>query len=149
MPSVDDGILAEERRAVESFKKVALMVLGVAMQTFGATLTDEQEVLMHCADILIDVFAAESAVLRAQAASDRKLGKAALHADAARVYVNDAALRIDACARQALAATVEGDTLRTMLSALRRLIKVTPINTAKLRRTLADETVSRGGYPFA
>jgi len=58
-------------------------------------------------------------------------------------------MRIDASARQALAATVDGDTLRTMLAALRRLIKVTPINTAALRRRIADETVSRGAYPFA
>ncbi len=145
----DDGVLAEERQAVAAFKKVALLVLGVGMQTFGQKLTDEQEVLMHAADILMDVFAAESAVLRAQAASAAKHPKASLQVDAARVFVNDAAMRIDASARQALAATVEGDTLRTMLAALRRLVKVTPINTAALRRRLSEETVTRGGYPFA
>ena len=149
MPSFDDGVLAEERRAVDAFKKTALMVFGLAMQTYGQKLTDEQEVLMHMADIAIDVFSAESATLRAQAASDRRLPRAALHVDAARVYVNDAAMRIDASARQALAATVDGDTLRTMLAALRRLLKVTPINTVAMRRRIADETVSRGAYPFA
>jgi alkylation response protein AidB-like acyl-CoA dehydrogenase len=148
-PPSDDGVLADEQRAVEAFKKTALMVLGIAMQTFGQKLTDEQEVLMHAADILMDVFAAESALLRAQAAAASQLPKASLHVDAARVFVNDAAMRIDASARQALAATVEGDALRTMLAGLRRLLKVTPINTAALRRKLADETVSRGGYPFA
>ena len=149
MPEPDDSVLADERRAVESFKKAALMVIGLAMQTFGPKLTDEQEVLMHTADILIDVFAAESAVLRASAAHAERQKRAELHVDAARVFVNDAAMRIDASARQALAATVDGDTLRTMLAALRRVIKVTPINTAALRRRLADEAVSRGGYPFA
>jgi alkylation response protein AidB-like acyl-CoA dehydrogenase len=148
-PSMDDGVLAEERRAVAAFKKVALMVLGLAMQTFGAKLSDEQEVLMHAADILMDVFAADSAVLRAAQAASSKSPKASLHQDAARVFVNDAALRIDASARQALAATVDGDTLRTMLAALRRLIKVTPVNTVVMRRRLADETVARGAYPFA
>jgi len=147
--AADDGVLAEERQAVAAFKKVALLVLGVGMQTFGQKLTDEQEVLMHSADIVMDVFAAESAVLRAQAASAARHPKASLQVDAARVFVNDAALRIDASARQALAATVEGDALRTMLAALRRLVKVTPINTAFLRRRLSDETVTRGGYPFA
>jgi hypothetical protein len=63
--------------------------------------------------------------------------------------VNDAAMRIDASARQALAATVDGDTLRTMLAALRRLLKVTPINTVAARRRLADATVERGGYPLS
>ena len=75
-PSTDDGVLADERRAVAAFKKTALMVLGLAMQTFGTKLTDEQEVLMHLADILIDVFSAESAVLRAQAAAAGKAPKA-------------------------------------------------------------------------
>jgi len=144
-----DGVLADERRAVAAFKKTALMVFGVAMQTYGAKLTDEQEVLMHLADISIDVFSAESATLRAQAAVESKAPRAALHEDAARVFVNDAALRIDASARQALAAMVDGDTLRTMLAALRRLLKVTPINTVAARRRLADATVERGGYPLA
>jgi alkylation response protein AidB-like acyl-CoA dehydrogenase len=143
-----DGVLADERRAIVAFKKTALMVFGLAMQTFGTKLTDEQEVLMHLADISIDVFSAESAVLRAQAASASGAPRAALHADAARVFVNDAAMRIDASARQALAATVEGDTLRTMLAALRRLLKVSPINTVAARRRLADATVERGGYPL-
>jgi alkylation response protein AidB-like acyl-CoA dehydrogenase len=147
-PPMDDGVLADERRAVDAFKKTALMVLGLALQTFGPKLTDEQEVLMHVADILMDVFGAESATLRAQAATIAKHPRAALHVDAARVFVNDAAMRIDASARQALAAMVEGDTLRTMLAALRRLIKVTPINTVAPRRRLADAAVERGGYPL-
>jgi len=150
MPSMtDEGVLGDEKRAVEAFKKTALMVFGLAMQTFGAKLTDEQEVLMHMADIVMDIFAAESAVLRVQAAAARRAARASLHEDAARVFVNDAAMRIDASARQALAATVEGDTLRAMLAALRRLLKVAPTNTVAARRRLADETVSRGGYPFA
>ena len=57
-------------------------------------------------------------------------------------------MRIDGCARQALAAMTDGDTLRTMLAALRRLSKVTPVNTVALRRRLADEAVARGGYIF-
>jgi alkylation response protein AidB-like acyl-CoA dehydrogenase len=144
-----DGVLADESRAITSFKKTALMVFGVAMQTYGTKLTDEQEVLMHLADIAIDLFSAESAVLRAQAASAANAPRAGLHVDAARVFVNDAAMRIDASARQALAATVDGDMLRTMLAALRRVLKVAPINTVAARRRIADATVERGGYPIA
>jgi alkylation response protein AidB-like acyl-CoA dehydrogenase len=149
MPEPDEVPLADEQRAVAAFKKTALMVFGLAMQTFGQKLTDEQEVLMHLADITIDVFLAESALLRAQAAAANGAPRAELQSDAARVFINDAAMRIDASARQALAATVDGDTLRTMLAALRRLIKVTPINTVKLRRRLADEAIAKGGYVFA
>ena len=149
MPSTDDGVLADERRAIEAFRKTTLMMFGLAMQTYGQKLTDEQEVLMHLADITIDLFSAESATLRAIAASEQKSPRAALHQDAARVFVNDAAMRIEASARHALGAMVDGDTLRTMLAALRRVMKVTPINTVAARRRLADATVERGGYPLA
>jgi alkylation response protein AidB-like acyl-CoA dehydrogenase len=124
------------------------MVLGVAMQTYATKLADEQEVLMSLADMLIDVYCADSAVLRAAAASDQRLARAPLQADAARAFVNDAAMRIDAAARQALATMAEGDTLRTLLAALRRLMKWSPVNATELRRRLADETVAHGGYIF-
>jgi len=148
-PAPDDSPLAEERAAAQMFKKAALMVLGLAMQTYREKLGDEQEVLMHLADILIDVFSADSAVLRAQAALARHDSRGPLHADAARVFVNDAAMRIDASARQALAAMADGDALRMMLAALRRLMKVAPVNTVAIRRRLAKATVERGGYVFA
>ena len=125
------------------------MVLGLAMQTYGESLADQQEVLMLCADILIDVFSAESATLRAQAAAEADRPDASLHGDAARVFVNDAAMRVEASARQALAAMVDGDTLRTMLAALRRLSKVAPINTVVLRRRTGRRGEwRRGGYIF-
>ena len=145
----DDSTLGEQTAAVQAFRKTALMVLGLAMQTYREKLADEQEVLMHSADILMDVYAAESAVLRAQSASMRGDRRASLHADAARVFVNDASMRIEASARQALAAMTDGDMLRTMLAALRRFMKVTPVNAVAMRRRLADETVARGGYIFA
>ena len=148
MPGADDAELADERRAVVAFKKTALMVFGLAMQTYGKDLADQQEVLMHLADIVIDVFSADSALLRAEAAVRAAGPRASLHADAVRVFANDAAMRIEASARQALAAMTEGDTLRTMLAALRRLMKVTPINTVTLRRRIADEAVKHGGYIF-
>jgi alkylation response protein AidB-like acyl-CoA dehydrogenase len=144
-PSMDaagDGPLDAERRAVTAMKKVALMVLGTAMQTYGEKLADEQEVLIAAADIIIDTFASESALLRAaQDGGD-------LHAAAATVYINDAAGRIEQSAKTALAGMTDGDTLRTLLAALRRLLKVTPVNTIVLRRQLADATVERKTYVF-
>jgi alkylation response protein AidB-like acyl-CoA dehydrogenase len=142
----DGEPLDEEMRAIAAFKKVALMVLGTAMQTYGEGLTDQQEVLSYAADILIDIYSAESAALRAREALARQQPKSALHAAAARVFVNDAAQRVENAARSALAAMAEGDTLRTLLAALRRILKVTPINTVALRRTLADAATSNGGY---
>jgi alkylation response protein AidB-like acyl-CoA dehydrogenase len=137
-----DSPLDAARTAVASMKKAALMVLGTAMQTYGAKLADEQEVLSRAADIIVDVYAAESAVLRATIAATP------LHETAACLIVNDAIGRVELTARDALAAIEEGDTLRTLLAALKRLTKTTPINTVALRRRLADAVVERRVYPF-
>jgi alkylation response protein AidB-like acyl-CoA dehydrogenase len=138
--------LDDELRAIGAFKKVALMILGTAMQTYGEKLTDEQEVLSYAADIICDIYAGESAVLRARQAIADSHQQASLHEAAARVFVNDAAQRVEGGARNALAAMAEGDTLRTLLAALRRVLKITPVNTVALRRALADAASSRGGY---
>jgi alkylation response protein AidB-like acyl-CoA dehydrogenase len=142
----EQGVLDEETRVVAAFKKVALMVLGTAMQTYGEKLTDEQEVVSFAADILIDIYASESAVLRAREASSSREPTADLHVKAARVYVNDAAQRVESAAKSALAAMAEGDTLRTLLAALRRVLKASPVNTVAMRRALAEAVVARGGY---
>ncbi len=143
-----DGHLAPQAGAVRMFKKAGLAVLGLAMQTYGEKLSDEQELLSFTADILIDAYAAESMVHRARQAHDDGTGTAALQADAACAFVSDAAGRIDGAARAALAAMAEGDALRTHLAALRRLLKVPPVNTVAIRRRLADQTVERAGYIF-
>jgi alkylation response protein AidB-like acyl-CoA dehydrogenase len=142
------GPLAEEHAAVAGFKKAALAVMGVGMLKFGEKLGDEQEVMMSIADMIMEAFQAESAVLRAMAAQAGVAPNAALHEDAARVFVNDAAGRVEASAKQALAATADGDMLRTHLAALRRLLKWTPVNTVAMRRRLADATVAKGAYLF-
>jgi hypothetical protein len=142
-----DAPLADEARLVASFKKVALMVIGTALQTFGDRLETEQEVLSYAADVLIDAYAAESAVARASAAVQQRHPLASLHEAAARVFVGEAATRVEAAARSALAGTVEGDTLRTLLAALRRVLKPSPVNAVRLRRLLA-EAVTERGYIF-
>ena len=144
----DEQSLDEEMRTVAAFKKIALMVVGTAMQTYGQKLSDEQEVLGYAADILIETYAAESAALRARAATVTDRQRVELHQAAARCYVNDAAQRVEHAARSGLAAMAEGDNLRTLLAALRRLMKNTPVNTVELRRRLADATFDRGRYIF-
>jgi acyl-CoA dehydrogenase-like protein len=142
--------LENERRTVASMKKVVLMVLGTAMQTHGEQLTEQQELLMLIADIIIDTYAAESALLRAgsarlDAASTEQSG---LFDAAAQVIVNDAAARVEIGARTALAAMSEGDALRTLLVVLRRILKAVPVDTVALRRRIADAVLERKGYPF-
>jgi hypothetical protein len=142
-----DAPFHAERQAVAAMKKTGLMILGTAMQTYGAQLSEEQEVLLNTADILIDILGADSVLHRASAAGTSS-GRG-IHEAAARVFINDAAARVEIGARTALAGMTEGDTLRTMLAALRRIIKVAPVNTIALRRTVADAVVQRKGYPFA
>ncbi len=141
-----DGVLDYELQLTSAFKKVSLLILGTAMQTYADKLTDEQEVLGYAADILMETYAAESAVLRARAAVAAGHGRAALHEAAARVFTNDAAQRIEQAARSALAAMADGDTLRTLLAALRRFLKISPVNTVALRRQLAEATVEKQRY---
>ncbi|MCR4374941.1 MAG: acyl-CoA dehydrogenase family protein [Acidobacteria bacterium] len=134
---------------VTGMKKAAVMVLGLAMQTYGIALEQEQEVLMLASDIMMDTFMAESALLRAGQAAAAGAPSASLHADAAAVFTHDAALRVDAAARTAIQAMTGGDTQRTMLAALRRLLKVTPVDTIAARRRIADATTEKKGYVFA
>jgi hypothetical protein len=143
-----DAVLAAETRAVAAFKKVVLLLAGTAMQRYGDKLQDEQEVLTYLADVLIDTYASESALLRALRVASDHGTTADLQADAAQVYIHEAAGRIELAARSCLAAMAEGDVLRTQLAALRRLLKLTPANTVVLRRRLADATVAKGGYLF-
>ena len=127
-----DAPLDAERRAVAAMKKAALMVLGTAMQTYGEKLADEQEVLIARRRHHHRRLRAESALLRAAQARRRRCTRpprAVLH-QRRRGAGRDAA-------RNALAAMTDGDTLRTLLAALRRLLKVTPVNTVALRRELA------------
>ena len=138
---VGDAPMEQELRTITGLKKAGLMVLGTAMQTYGEKLADQQEILSLTADIVIDVYAAESAALRATTGSE-------LHRAAAQLVVHDASSRVEIAARTALAGMTEGDTLRTLLAALRRTVKPVPINTVALRRQLADAVVERKGYPF-
>ena len=148
VPSGADAPLDGARRCSEALKKVALMVVGTAMQRYGDALRDEQEVLSFAADIVMDAFAAESATLRAQAAADASSPTAGLHLDAARIVTDTATARCEAAAREALGAMAAGDTLRTQLSALRRLLRSPPGNNVAARRRLADVALSRAGYIF-
>jgi alkylation response protein AidB-like acyl-CoA dehydrogenase len=140
-----DEPLENARRTVQAVKKVALMVLGTAMQTYGDKLTEQQEILTLAADIIIDVFAAESVLLRA---AEMPPSQSALGVAAAEVYIADAASRIEIAARTALAGMTDGDTLRTLLAALRRLLKPVPVNTVARRRQIADAILDRKAYPY-
>jgi alkylation response protein AidB-like acyl-CoA dehydrogenase len=151
LPSLDEDetALAAEGRLARDAKKVALMVLGTAAQKYMQALAEEQEVLLGVADIVMDVYAMESAVLRARKLAAAKGEEAgALHLELVRVFCNDAAARVESRARETLAAIAEGDELRTLLAALRRFTKRTPANTVAARRRIADAMIRANRYVF-
>lgn len=148
--ALQDSLLdpAPAADGINAFRNVATMMLGLAMQTYGREIDQQQEVLMLAADVLIDTFVVESALLRAAQSQARSHATATLQQDAAAVLLHDAGLRIDAAARTAIQAMTSGDTQRTMLAALRRLLKVAPVDTIAARRRLADALVEKKAYVF-
>jgi alkylation response protein AidB-like acyl-CoA dehydrogenase len=146
---LDEGPLAAEQKLAKNAKKVALMTLGTAAQKYMMGLSDQQEILMGVADIIIDTYAMESAILRTLKMLGSQGEKAAaLYADMTRTFCNDAVERIEAHARNTLAAMAEGDELRTLLAALRRFTKMTPMNTVAARQRIANAMIEANRYVY-
>jgi alkylation response protein AidB-like acyl-CoA dehydrogenase len=142
------GAFAEDEQSLAQAKKIFLLAAGAAVQRFRDQLANEQEIVGSLANIVMDVYAMESSLRRAQKAAASGGHAAALMADATRAFSYDAMDRIEKEARTALAATVEGDTLVTQLAALRRFAKHAPMDTVALRRRLADAVLAQDRYPF-
>jgi len=145
----DDSVLAVERKLTTNAKKVALMTLGTAAQKYMMKLADQQEILMGVADIIMDTYAMESAILRArklvakngEQSSERYL-------DITRVFCNDAVERIEARAKNTLSGMAEGDELRTLLAALRRFTKLQPMNTIAARQRIANAMIEKNKWVY-
>jgi alkylation response protein AidB-like acyl-CoA dehydrogenase len=145
----DESLLAAEYKLAKNAKKVGLMTLGTAAQKYMMTLGDQQEILIGIADIIMDAYAMESAILRAQKlAASQGEAAAARYVDMTRVFCNDAVERIDASAKNTLAGMAEGDELRTLLAALRRFTKLTPVNTIAARQRIADVMIEANKYVY-
>ena len=144
------GFLAAEARMLEGAKKVALMALGLAAQRFGTDLTEQQEVLGHFADVAMETYALESALLRVRKrAAAAGSASCALAAAAVACFAQDALDRVEVSARRLLAALDEPAALPTYLSALDRFTRRDVVNTVALRRQVAEAAIERGGYPLA
>jgi alkylation response protein AidB-like acyl-CoA dehydrogenase len=146
----DEGILSEEVRLMHGAKKLTLMVAGGAVQKYMQSLADEQEVIGVLSNLVIDVYAMESALLRTlKILQNRSAEEIGAHVDATRVCIYEALDRMEVEARRALARIAEGDTLRTQLSVLRRFLKRNPPDTIELHRRIADRAIELARYPFA
>ena len=151
-PSSDEtpeGVLAEEARVVANAKKIFLQAAGGAVQKYREKLADEQELIGALANMVMEIYAMESSLLRAQKSAAAR-GEAAAQAilDAARVFITDAAGRVENEARRALAAVHEGDMLTTQMALLKRFAKRAPVDTIALRRNVAAAVQAQDKYPF-
>ncbi|MGV3594275.1 MAG: acyl-CoA dehydrogenase family protein [Sediminibacterium sp.] len=145
----EEGAFAKELKYIANFKKAILMVAGAAVQKLMMQLEKEQEVLMNIADMAIETYNAESALLRVMKLAEQK-GEAAvkLQADIMRTYLYDAADRINKSGKDALNSFADGDELRMMHIGLKRFTKVEPFNTKDARRRICEKLVADNGYHF-
>lgn len=145
----DDGLFGAQHRYLKNFKKAALMVAGSAVQKLAMSLAKEQEVLMNIADILIGIYTAESALLRAEKMVGVK-GEAACAAqiDMVKVYFQDTADNIWKWGKEAISSFAEGDELRMMNLGIKRFTKTEVYNSKEARRRIAQVIIDENKYPF-
>ncbi len=141
VPTEPAGAFGAEMAALAQARKALLFAAGSAIQKFADAIRDEQEVLMHLSNMVMDVYAMDTAVCRLT-----KKSSTDIHLDVARTFINDAMNRIEFSARQVLAAIAEGDMLRTQLAGLRRLLRWIPINTVQTRQRIAENLTDNGRY---
>ena len=144
----DEGAFAKEIKYINNFKKAMLMVAGAAVQKLMMQLDKEQEVLMNIADIAIEIFHAESALLRVIKLHNTQGEAANIYADIMRTYLYDAADRINKAGKDALNSFADGDELRMMHIGLKRFTKVEPYNTKEARRRIANKMIEANQYCF-
>ncbi len=143
----DDAIFAAEKKVIQNMKKAVLMVAGAAVQKFMMKLSEEQEIIMNIADMIIETYVAESTILRVEKRI-HLLGDQAnqLHKDVVGIYLNTAVERLNAAGRSAITSFAETDELRVMLMGLKRFTKIEPANLKDARRRIADELISKNDY---
>ncbi|HVE59097.1 MAG TPA: acyl-CoA dehydrogenase family protein, partial [Pyrinomonadaceae bacterium] len=143
----NDAVLSHEARLAENAKKIALLILGTAAEKFGEQLSEQQEILMGAADIIMDAYQMESAYLRAQKSGGK--GSSQYQILMAQVFCFDAISRIETRAKATLAAIASGEDLSRFYLALRRLTENNaPFDSFAARRRIADALIEANKYIF-
>jgi alkylation response protein AidB-like acyl-CoA dehydrogenase len=145
----DNGIFASEKKAIANAKKAVLMVAGAAAQKFMMEIENQQEILMNLADMAIEIFAAESAMLRTEKLIVMKGHElASLQIEMSKCYLSEALEKIYSSGKHATCGFAEGDELRMMLLGLKRFTKYQPYNTIASRQKIAQHMIDKNDYPF-
>lgn len=140
---------AAEKELIARMKKAVLMVAGKAAQTFGAKLDSEQIVLMAVADMIIEVYAAEASIMRAEKLV-RYHGESVdgIKAKLATLYLQLAVNKLEEKGREAISCFVKGDEMRVLLMGLKRFTKHEPVNQRDLRHEIADHMIEKNDYAY-
>lgn len=142
-------LFAAEKEVLKKLKKVFLMVGGKAAMALQDSIEDEQEIMMNLADVMIEIYASESAILRTQKLVSIKGEEACKHQIAmAQIYLSEAVDKINTAAKEAIGSFTKGDEQKVMLMGLKRFTKAELYNTKELRRQIADYMIDQGKYPF-
>lgn len=145
----DETLFAAEKKVIRNLKKAVLMVAGSAVQKFMTKLSEEQEIIMNLADMVIETYVAESVLLRVEKRIDLLGADAnALHKDIAQVYLQEAVERVNNAGKAAITSFAESDELRVMLMGLKRFTKIEPANLKDARRRIADALIAKNDYIF-
>ncbi|MBT1690399.1 acyl-CoA dehydrogenase family protein [Dawidia soli] len=145
----EEGVFVKEKKVLANLKKAGLMVAGSAVQKFMMKLSEQQEILMNLADMMIEVYVAESTLLRVEKIIGQKSEKAAeLQKEMALIYLHQAVAKAAAAGREAISAFAEGDEQRLLLMGLKRFTKIDAYNLKDARRKVADYVIEKGEYPF-
>ncbi|WP_026996177.1 acyl-CoA dehydrogenase family protein [Flectobacillus major] len=145
----EEGLFVAEKKALKNMKKATLMIAGAALQKFMMKFEQEQEIIMNLADMLIETYVAESALLRVEKLIGMKGEEACgLQKDAALVYLHEAIDKLNSAGKVAITSFAEGDELRVMLMGLKRFTKIEPINLKDARRRIAEAAIEKNGYIF-
>lgn len=143
----DESLFGPEKKVIANVKKAALMAAGAAAQKFMDKLGFEQEIVMNLSDMVIELYMAESGLLRAEKVVQMKGEEAAsIHIDLAKIYLYDAVDRINKSGKDAIVSFAEGDELRMMLLGLKRFTKIAPFNTKEARRRVAAKLIANNDY---
>jgi len=145
----DSDLFAAEKIAVKNAKKAVLMTAGAAFQKLMQKMKEEEEIVMNISDMIAEVFAAESLLLRAEKLVEMKgAADAQIYIDMTKVYFSDSMEKINLYGKHALTSFAVGDELRMMLMGLKRFTKYDTVNTKELRRNIADKVIEANKYPF-
>lgn len=145
----EEGLFVAEKKVLKNLKKAILMTAGAAVQKFMQNLQHEQEIIMNVADMLIETYAAESALLRVEKLIGLRGEEAvSLQKDAALVYLHEAVEKVNNAGRAAVTSFAEGDELRGMLMGLKRFTKIEPMNLKAARRRIAEAAIAGNAYPL-